>query len=213
MVFEDVWPQFDGRTGVITHLCDCVSVKHFNRTRLNFNSILHQHCQSLRDREWREQKGQTKMWKTLKWHFTAKLCSVYQLLTLRCLEMKFIFFPSSTINIFFQTMWVPHFSCFCWQPEYSAETPLSAWINFIGLQVWDDFIVFRIKDKRTKMAGAEKGGTTGRINWIFSIADFLKIIIIIHAGKFWRPSSIILTDCNSHPCPVGGRCVKLIATD
>ncbi len=29
-------------------------------------------------------------------------------------------------------------------------------------------------------------------------------------GKFWR-SSIILTDCNSHPCPVSGRCVKLIS--
>ncbi len=28
--------------------------------------------------------------------------------------------------------------------------------------------------------------------------------------KLGKPS-VILTDCNSHPCPVGGRCVKLIS--
>ncbi len=32
----------------------------------------------------------------------------------------------------------------------------------------------------------------------------------INDGKFWR-LSVILTDYNLHPCPVGGECVKLIS--
>ncbi len=49
--------------------------------------------------------------------------------------------------------------------------------------------------------------TTGRVNQVFSIID---ISFSNNYGKFWKPS-VILTDCNSHSCPVGGRCVKLIS--
>lgn len=33
------------------YLCDRVGVEHFNRTWLNFDSVFHQHCQSLRERD------------------------------------------------------------------------------------------------------------------------------------------------------------------
>ncbi len=50
-------------------------------------------------------------------YFTAKLIFVYQLLTLRCLEVKNIlsFQCSATVNRFFPKTWAAHFSCFCCQ--------------------------------------------------------------------------------------------------
>ncbi len=49
--------------------------------------------------------------------------------------------------------------------------------------------------------------TTGHVNWISSITN---IFFLLTIRKFWR-SSVILMDCNSNPCPVGGRCVKSIS--
>uniref|UniRef100_A0A3B4V7Y5 Uncharacterized protein n=1 Tax=Seriola dumerili TaxID=41447 RepID=A0A3B4V7Y5_SERDU len=43
------------------YLCDSVGVEHFNRTRLNLNSVLHQDCQGLRDRQIQRETG-TERW-------------------------------------------------------------------------------------------------------------------------------------------------------
>lgn len=43
--------EFIKKVNTCTHLCDRVGVEHFNRTRLNLNSVFHQHRQRLRGRD------------------------------------------------------------------------------------------------------------------------------------------------------------------